>query len=100
MARSIVAAGLIPSLGIHHKSKYNAFCLADDLIEPFRPIVDIEIVNIIRRYGVDEDLNSNIKRELLSILTLDVKFPKGISPLMIACNRVANSFVKCMGRDE
>jgi len=97
MARSIVAAGLIPALGIHHKNKYNAFCLADDLIEPFRPIVDIEVISIIRNHGLFNELKPNIKKELLSILTIDVKFSKGTSPLMIACTRLVNSFVNCLG---
>lgn len=95
MARAIVGTGLIPSLGIFHKNKYNPFCLADDMIEPFRPILDCTIVQIIRRFGINENLNKEIKTELLKTLAMDIKIGGETSPLMIACNRSVQSLFKC-----
>jgi CRISPR-associated protein Cas1 len=68
VARSLSASGLLNTLGIHHKSKYNAFALADDIMEPFRPLVDEKVAEIIQNYQ-EEELNTAIKAELLSILT-------------------------------
>ena len=87
MARSIVSAGLLPTLGIHHANRYNAYCLADDLMEPYRPIVDMLVLNIINKYGLQSELNKEIKSELLIIPVLDVKLDEETSPLMNASNR-------------
>lgn len=95
MARSIVSTGLIPSIGIFHKSRYNSFCLADDLMEAFRPVVDSEIVKIIRKYGENSELSADIKKELLSIFTMDIRMGKELSPLMTACTRLARSLYNC-----
>lgn len=95
VARAIVSTGLIPSLGLHHKNKYNAFCLADDMMEAFRPAVDAEVVKIIRKHGVDRELNIELKKDLLSILTMDVKMEKEKSPLMVACTRSVRSLYNC-----
>ena len=62
----------MPTLGIHHHNRYNAYCLADDLMEPYRPFVDELVKSIIRQYGVMENLPIDIKRKLLQIPTLDV----------------------------
>jgi CRISPR-associated protein Cas1 len=69
VARSICAAGLHPSLGIHHHNRYDAFCLADDLMEPFRPIVDKAVVKIVNDKGKDVPLDKDIKAELIGALT-------------------------------
>ncbi len=66
IARAIVAAGLLPSLGLHHRNRSNAFCLADDLIEPLRPLVD-DRVRELHRQGYEE-LNQPAKAALLEIL--------------------------------
>ena len=72
VARSLVASGLLPTLGIHHHNRYNAYCLADDIMEPYRPYVDCLVYDITEQYGVDAELSRDIKAELLSIPTLDV----------------------------
>lgn len=95
MARSIVAAGLIPTLGIHHKNRYNAYCLADDLMEPYRPFVDQLVYNIIKEKGFEENLSKEIKTHLLKIPAEDVWIDGEMSPLMIATQRTAVSLVKC-----
>lgn len=69
VARAICAAGLHPSLGLHHHNRYNAFCLADDLMEPFRPLVDRTVVNLTQRRGIDAPLDREAKAEILSALS-------------------------------
>jgi len=96
VARSIVMSGLIPTLGINHHNKYNAYCLADDLMEPYRPYVDKQVLRIIRKYGIQEELSKELKSELLLIPTLDVKIGNRRSPLMIAANQSAASLYKCI----
>ncbi|MBS1619276.1 MAG: type II CRISPR-associated endonuclease Cas1 [Bacteroidetes bacterium] len=95
MARSIVAAGLIPTLGIHHQNRYNAFCLADDLMEPYRPYVDQVVCSIIKEHGIKDDIDVNIKTALLKIPAMDVTLDGEQSPLMNATQRTAVSLVKC-----
>jgi CRISPR-associated protein Cas1 len=95
VARSIVGAGLIPTLGIFHRNRYNAFCLADDLMEPYRPIVDKLVCDCIDKFGLVDDLSKEIKAELLKIPVLDVMMEEGKSPLMVATQRTAVSLVKC-----
>ncbi len=95
VARSIVGAGLIPTLGIFHRNRYNAFCLADDIMEPYRPYVD-EVVYEIVHSGVDySELTKEIKQKLLVIPTLDVVINGERSPLMIATQRTAYSLFCC-----
>ena len=68
VARAICAAGLHPGIGIHHRNRYNAFCLADDLIEPYRPLVDRAVVEIVREYGATADWSNDAKKGLLALL--------------------------------
>lgn len=95
MARSLVASGLLPTLGIHHHNRYNAYCLADDIMEPYRPYVDYLVFNITEQYGVDIELSKDIKAELLSIPTLDVVIGGKRSPLMVATSQTTASLYKC-----
>jgi CRISPR-associated protein Cas1 len=95
MARSIVAAGLLPTLGIHHANRYNAYCLADDLMEPYRPYADMLVMQWIAANGIKEDLEKNDKAELLKVPVMDVVIDGEKSPLMIATQRTAVSLVKC-----
>lgn len=95
MARSIVAAGLLPTLGIFHRNRYNAFCLADDLMEPYRPYVDEIVYRMVAEMGVVEELTKEHKTVLLKIPTIDVVLDGEKSPLMIATQRTAVSLVKC-----
>ena len=93
-ARALSGSGLLNTLGIHHKSKYNAFALADDIMEPFRPIVDEIVLHIINNYD-EQELNTEIKSEILSILTRTVYFKNEKSPLMVALQKTASSLQQC-----
>ncbi len=95
VARSLVSSGLLPTLGIHHHNRYNAYCLADDIMEPYRPYVDRLVVNIMARYGHDMALTREIKMQLLSIPTIDVKIGGKRSPLMVGVSQTTASLYKC-----
>lgn len=95
MARSIVCAGLLPTLGIFHRNRYNAYCLADDLMEPYRPYVDELVYKMVDQFGVVEVLEKEHKAELLKVPALDVTIGGEKSPLMTATQRTAVSLVKC-----
>jgi CRISPR-associated protein Cas1 len=95
MARSIVAAGLLPTLGIFHRNRYNAFCLADDLMEPYRPYIDQIVYQMVNEFGAVEELKKEHKAILLKIPAMDVILDGEKSPLMIATQRTAVSLVKC-----
>jgi len=95
MARSIVCAGLLPTLGIFHRNRYNAYCLADDLMEPYRPYVDQVVYKMVQEMGFVEHLEKDHKKILLGIPALDVELGGERSPLMIATQRTAVSLVKC-----
>jgi CRISPR-associated protein Cas1 len=93
-ARALSGSGLLNTLGIHHKNKYNAFALADDVMEPYRPIVDEAVFEIMKKYS-EQELNTAIKAELLQILTRTVYFKDEKSPLMIALQKTASSLQQC-----
>ena len=95
VARSLVASGLLPTFGIHHHNRYNAYCLADDIMEPYRPYVDKLVYYIVEQYGAEVELSKDIKAELLSIPTLDVIIAGKRSPLMIAVSQTTASLYKC-----
>lgn len=95
IARALVGSGLLPTLGIHHHNKYNAYCLADDIMEPYRPYVDDMVMNIIKVYGSDATLSPEIKRQLLSIPIIDVNIDGLSRPLMIAATITTSSLAKC-----
>ncbi len=95
VARSLVASGLLPILGIHHHNRYNAYCLADDIMEPYRPYIDRLVYDITEQYGADVELSKDIKAELLSIPTLDVVIDGKRSPLMVATSQTSSSLYKC-----
>ena len=98
-ARALSGSGLLNTLGIHHKSKYNAFALADDIMEPFRPIVDEKVAEIMQNYS-EQELNTAIKAELLQILTRTVYFKEEKSPLMVALQKTASSVQQCYTGDR
>lgn len=95
IARSLVCSGLLPTLGIHHHNRYNAYCLADDIMEPYRPYVD-ELVLEIMRSGIEyRELTTALKARLLNIPTLDVYINGKRSPLMVAATMTTASLAKC-----
>lgn len=95
IARSLVGAGLLPTFGIFHKNRYNAYCLADDIMEPYRPYVDCIVRNIIDKTSNVSTLTQELKVQLLQIPTVDVMMGAEKSPLMIATQRTAASLAKC-----
>ncbi|MCI5560662.1 MAG: type II CRISPR-associated endonuclease Cas1 [Phocaeicola sp.] len=95
VARALVCAGLLPTLGIHHHNRYNAYCLADDLMEPYRPYVDLLVYDMVLKQGANIPLNKEIKAELLAIPTMDVCIGGKKSPLMVAAGLTASSLRKC-----
>jgi CRISPR-associated protein Cas1 len=96
IARALVGAGLLPTLGIHHTNKYNAFCLADDMMEAYRPFVDKIVLDLVKENkGLNEELDKPTKAKLLEIITTDVWLDDERSPLMNATHRTATSLYKC-----
>ena len=95
VARAIAGAGLLTTLGIFHRNRYNAYCLADDMMEPYRPFVDIIVRSIIDKTSSVETLTKELKAQLLLLPTVDVVLDKETSPLMIATQRTAASLAKC-----
>lgn len=98
-ARALSGSGLLNTLGIHHKSKYNAFALADDIMEPFRPIVDEKVYELIQNYD-EQELNTVLKSELLQLLTRAVYFKDEKSTLMVALQKTASSLQQCYTGDR
>jgi CRISPR-associated protein Cas1 len=70
VARAVCAAGLHPSIGMHHRNQYNAFCLADDLMEPYRPLVDRIVLQVVAQRGSDVPIDKDSKRALLELLAV------------------------------
>lgn len=98
VARGLVSSGLLPTLGIHHHNRYNAYCLADDIMEPYRPYVDKLVVGMFDSGIVS--LDKSAKAELLSIPVLDVIINGQRSPLMIAVGLTTSSLYKCFSGES
>lgn len=99
IARSLVASGLLPTMGIHHHNRYNAYCLADDIMEPYRPFVDRLIIDIMAETK-EKELNRSIKARLLGIPVLDVTINGHRSPLIIAATTTTASLYKCFSGES
>lgn len=95
IARALVATGLIPTIGIFHSNKYNAYCLADDIMEPYRPYVDQLVLEIVTAHGMNCQLTSEIKKQLLMLPGIDVEIDHKTRPLMNAATITATSLAKC-----
>lgn len=96
VARALVSSGMLPTFGIHHHNRYNAYCLADDIMEPFRPYVDELVFDIVREYAHEAlELTKDIKARLLAIPTLDVVISGKRSPLMVGVTQTTASLYKC-----
>lgn len=100
IARALVGSGLLPTLGIHHHNRYNAYCLADDIMEPYRPYVDQLVLDIIHNSIEISEITREIKIQLLSIPTLDVIMNSKRSPLMIAAQQTTASLAKCFAGES
>lgn len=95
VARALVGSGLSPTLGIHHSNQYNAYCLADDIMEPFRPFVDITVCELIEANNLAGFLDKETKVKLLNVPTMDGLFGKKKSPLMVGLAMTTASLCKC-----
>lgn len=95
VARSLVSSGLLPTLGIFHRNKYNAYCLADDIMEPYRPYVDRLVYDLLDEFPEDQELNTALKMRLLTIPQLDVSFEDNTSPLLVGLHRSTASLARC-----
>ena len=95
VARSLIGSGLLPTLGIYHRNQYNAYCLADDIMEPYRPYIDQVIVTMICNGEDFTEVTPSIKKQLLVIPTIDVVIDGERSPLMVGVQRTTASLAKC-----
>jgi len=95
VARSLVGSGLLPTLGIFHRNRYNAYALADDIMEPFRPYVDKLVLEILKEGIEYKELNIDLKAKLLQIPAMDIHFEGEVSPLMVGLQRTTASLARC-----
>ena len=100
IARSLVGSGLLPVYGIHHHNRYNAYCLADDIMEPYRPFVDDLVIKTMQNMNITEELTTELKREMLMIPVIDVIINGKKSPLMIAAGMTSASLAQCFNGES
>lgn len=101
VARSLVGSGLLPTLGIHHHNKYNHYCLADDIMEPYRPFADAQVLELVRNGEDYTTLTPSVKKQLLMLPSVDAIIKGERSPLQIAVQRTTASLAKCFeGTDK
>ncbi len=100
IARSLVGSGLLPTWGIHHHNRYNAYCLADDIMEPYRPYVDELVAGIVAEGIAIDALTTELKARLLTIPVLDVVIEGKRGPLMIAATRTTASLAACFAGEQ
>jgi CRISPR-associated protein Cas1 len=95
VARGLVSSGLLSTLGIFHRNKYNPYCLADDIMEPYRPYVDHLVKIIISEMPEEQELSKEVKKRLLEIPALDIVIDEKKSPLMVGLQRTTASLAMC-----
>lgn len=100
VARSLVGSGLLPTLGIHHRNRYNAYALADDIMEPYRPFVDQAVVAVVKEHGLPESLTTEHKGQLLKIPVIDTVIDGKAGPLMVAMQRTTASLAQCFAGEQ
>jgi len=95
-ARALVAHGMLPSIGLFHDSEQNAFNLADDLIEPYRPVVDLHVARHVRGAASNSlfDLSASDKAALVSLLNVDVAMPRGVMSVLASVDQAAQSLAR------
>ena len=99
-ARALVGSGLLPTLGIHHHNKYNAYCLADDLMEPYRPFIDDEVIEYISTNPDEKELGLEFKKRILQVLTRDVKMGNLTRPMMVALSMTSSSLANALSNES
>ena len=92
VARAVVSAGLHPSLGIHHSNRNNSMCLVDDLMEPFRPMVDYSVAELVSHQR--EEMTIDVKRDLAAVLVMDMATERGTTPLQTCLDRASQSLAQ------
>lgn len=95
VARALVGSGLLPTLGIFHRNQYNAYCLADDMMEAYRPFADQIVLEFVKENGPVNELTTDIKKKLLQLPAIDVRMGGETSPLMNATHRSSASLARC-----
>jgi CRISPR-associated protein Cas1 len=100
VARALCSAGLLPCLGIHHHNRYNAFCLADDVMEPFRGFVETKAKEIVQGGEDCTELTQTIKARLLEVLYQEVTIGETSGPLMVGLHRTAASLQRCFAGEQ
>lgn len=95
VARALAGSGLLATLGIHHRNRYNAFCLADDIMEPYRPWVDEIVIELEGKWPGQLMLEKEQKAELLQLMSADVKIGENRRPLMVALSQTTASLARC-----
>jgi CRISPR-associated protein Cas1 len=95
MARALVSSGMLPTLGIHHHNRYNAYCLADDMMEPYRPYIDLIVCEIMEEFPAEKEITKEIKVKLLQIPVMDIIIGGQKSPLMVGISQTTASLQKC-----
>ncbi|MBL7995497.1 type II CRISPR-associated endonuclease Cas1 [bacterium] len=100
VARGLVGSGLLPTLGIHHHNKYNAYALADDIMEPYRPFVDKVVVHLASLYPDENELTKPMKTELINVLNADILINSNRSPLMVGLSQTTASLARCFAGEE
>ena len=98
-ARALIGSGLLPTLGIHHHNKYDAYALADDIMEPYRSYIDDEVIEFMRVDCITEELTVDFKKKILNVLTRDVEIGKVTRPLMVALTITSSSLAKVFNGD-
>lgn len=96
--RAIISSGLLPAIGIYHHNRSNAFPLADDLMEPFRPFVDIIVYDLVM-HG-EQELTKDVKGQLISVLYTDTMYNKVKRPLSVGLSMTTASMVKCLSKEQ
>ena len=95
VARSLVGSGLLPTMGIHHRNQYNSYCLADDIMEPYRPYVDMLVCKMMNEDEPPFEINTEAKKLLLTLPAMDVYIEEQKSPLLNAVQKTTASLAKC-----
>jgi len=95
VAKGLMGSGLLPTVGIHHRNKYNSYCLADDIMEPYRPYVDMMVFEMWENGQGNEQLSNDDKKNLLSLFVVDVMIAGLQRPLLDAVSMTTSSLSRC-----